>query len=131
MSSEAYRRSTLYPDSAELAKKDPLGTSYAVFKPRRLTAEELHDWMLSALGEINLAIGGIPVRPEINLDAALQPRMVMGTFAAAWQPSPLPHAPIDGRSYRRFDFVACVIRRWRCSISRILICHASIAMPRA
>jgi len=90
MSSEAYRRSALFPDSAELAKKDPQGASYAVFKPRRLTAEELHDSMLSTSGEINLAIGGIPVRPEINLDAALQPRMVMGTFAAAWQPSPLP-----------------------------------------
>jgi hypothetical protein len=35
-------------------------------------------------------MGGIPARPEINLEAALQPRQVMGTFAAAWQPNPLP-----------------------------------------
>jgi hypothetical protein len=41
-------------------------------------------------GELNPAIGGIPSRPEINREAALQPRQVMGTFAEAWQPSPLP-----------------------------------------
>ena len=37
-------------------------------------------------------LGGIPNRPEINLEAALQPRQVMGTFAAAWMPNPLPAA---------------------------------------
>ena len=46
--------------------------------------------MLQASGELNRAIGGIPVRPEMNLEAALQPRQVMGTFAEAWQPSPAP-----------------------------------------
>jgi hypothetical protein len=90
MSSAAYRRSSSHPDAAELAKKDPQDASYAVFKPRRLTAEEIHDAMLCASGEIKLEVGGIPVRPEINLDAALQPRMVMGTFAEAWQPNALP-----------------------------------------
>ena len=82
--------STLHPDRKLLAEKDPTGTSYAVFKPRRLTAEELRDAMLAATGELNPAIGGIPNRPEINLEAALQPRQVMGTFAAAWTPNPLP-----------------------------------------
>jgi hypothetical protein len=37
-----------------------------------------------------LEVGGIPVRPEMNLEAAMQPRQVMGTFASAWQPSPRP-----------------------------------------
>ena len=46
--------------------------------------------MLSVSGELNDAIGGIPNRPEINLEAALQPRQVMGTFASAWVPNPLP-----------------------------------------
>ena len=46
--------------------------------------------MLAVSGELNLTIGGIPVRPEMNLEAALQPRMVMGTFAPAWQPSLTP-----------------------------------------
>jgi mono/diheme cytochrome c family protein len=64
--------------------------SYAVFMPRRLTAEELRDAMLAATGELNPALGGIPNRPEMNLEAALQPRQVMGTFAAAWVPNPLP-----------------------------------------
>ena len=63
---------------------------YAAFKPRRLTAEELRDSMLAASGELNFTMGGIPARPEINLEAALQPRQVMGTFAAAWQPNPRP-----------------------------------------
>ena len=60
------------------------------FAPRRLSAEELRDAMLAATGELNRTLGGIPVRPEINLEAALQPRMVMGTFAAAWVPNPRP-----------------------------------------
>ncbi|MFZ4768255.1 MAG: DUF1553 domain-containing protein, partial [Roseimicrobium sp.] len=90
MSSEAYRRSTEHPARAALAAKDPEGVSYATFTPRRLSAEELRDAMLYATGELNPTLGGIPVRPEINLEAALQPRQVMGTFAAAWQPNPLP-----------------------------------------
>ena len=90
MNSEAYRRSATYPDLKKLAEKDPTNTSYAVFKPRRLTAEELRDAMLTATGELNPTLGGIPNRPEINLEAALQPRQVMGTFAAAWTPNPLP-----------------------------------------
>ena len=90
MNSEAYRRSARHPDPKSLVEKDPTGSSYAVFKPRRLTAEELRDAMLTATGELNLTLGGIPNRPEINLEAALQPRQVMGTFAAAWIPNPLP-----------------------------------------
>ena len=62
----------------------------AKFTPRRLTAEALRDAMLAATGELNRTLGGNPVRPEINLEAALQPRMVMGTFAAAWVPHPKP-----------------------------------------
>jgi hypothetical protein len=88
--SEAYRRSTGHPDRKLLAEKDPTGTSYAAFAPRRLTAEELRDAMLATTGELNPALGGIPNRPEMNLEAALQPRQVMGTFASAWVPNPLP-----------------------------------------
>ncbi len=78
--------------SASTAKlnTDPLNAEYSAFKPRRLTAEELRDAMLRVSGELNPAVGGIPVRPEMNLEAALQPRQVMGTFAEAWQPSPKP-----------------------------------------
>ena len=90
MTSEAYRRSSAHPDRNRLAEKDPAGTSYAAFAPRRLTAEELRDAMLTATGELNPTLGGIPNRPEMNLEAALQPRQVMGTFASAWIPNPLP-----------------------------------------
>jgi mono/diheme cytochrome c family protein len=90
MTSEAYRRAAQHPDPKALASLDPNSTSFAVFRPRRLTAEELRDSMLQISGELNPALGGIPVRPEMNLEAALQPRQVMGTFAEAWQPSPQP-----------------------------------------
>ncbi|MEQ2005321.1 MAG: PSD1 and planctomycete cytochrome C domain-containing protein [Limisphaerales bacterium] len=90
MTSEAYCRSATHPNLKTLAEKDPAGTSYASFRPRRLTAEELRDAMLAATGELNPMLGGIPNRPEINLEVAMQPRRVMGTFAAAWVPNPLP-----------------------------------------
>ena len=90
MTSEAYRRGATHPDLKALREKDALGTSYAVFQPRRLSAEELRDAMLAATGELNRTLGGIPNRPEINQEAALQPRQVMGTFASAWVPNPKP-----------------------------------------
>ncbi|MEM9704104.1 MAG: DUF1553 domain-containing protein, partial [Planctomycetota bacterium] len=43
-----------------------------------------------ATGELNTAVGGIPCRPEINFEVAMQPRQVMGTFASAWVPNPRP-----------------------------------------
>ncbi|MEZ6067085.1 MAG: PSD1 and planctomycete cytochrome C domain-containing protein [Planctomycetaceae bacterium] len=88
--SETYRRSSRHPDPAMLDQLDPLRQTYAVFRPRRIDAEELRDALLSVTGELNPTIGGVPVRPEMNREAAMQPRMVMGTFAEAWQPSPLP-----------------------------------------
>ena len=90
MLSDAYRRSAEHPDRSQVAAHDPQGQSYAVFHVRRLTAEEIRDAMLTATGELNPVVGGIPNRPEINLEAALQPRQVMGTFAAAWVPNALP-----------------------------------------
>ncbi len=90
MMSDAYRRSCEHPDRGLLMQLDPDQISLAAFMPRRLAGEELRDAMLAASGELNPAIGGIPNRPEINPEAALQPRQVMGTFAAAWTPNPLP-----------------------------------------
>jgi hypothetical protein len=90
MNSATYRRGTKHPDHEKFARLDPSGHSHAAFRSRHLTAEELRDAMLMASGELNLAIGGIPNRPEINAEAALQPRQVMGTFAEPWVPNPLP-----------------------------------------
>ncbi|MDB6005480.1 MAG: Planctomycete cytochrome [Prosthecobacter sp.] len=87
MTSAVYRRSSELKTavSHEEAEK-----SYAVFKPRRLMAEEMRDAMLSITGELNPTLGGIPNRPEINIEVAMQPRQVMGTFASAWVPNAKP-----------------------------------------
>ena len=90
LNSDAYRRSSTHPDPETLASKDPDGIAYATFAPRRLEAEEIRDAMLRVSGELNPELGGIPVRPELNPEVALQPRMVMGTFAPAWEASSRP-----------------------------------------
>ena len=90
MLSDAYCQSTEHPDPSMLAQLDSENVTYSAFLPRRLSAEELRDSMLVVSGELNRTIGGIPCRPEINPEIALQPRQVMGAFAAAWVPNPLP-----------------------------------------
>ncbi len=90
MKSQAYRRATSDHQSRSHVELEPWMSCYAFFKPRRLSAEEIRDATLLATGELNRRIGGIPVRPEIHPEVAMQPRQVMGTFAAAWVPSPLP-----------------------------------------
>lgn len=90
MTSAAYQRSSTPPSANAKLSREELEKNYVVFKPRRLMAEELRDAMLSITGELNPAMGGIPNRPEINIEVAMQPRMVMGTFASAWVPNPLP-----------------------------------------
>tara|TARA_Y100001934_G_scaffold278595_1_gene380165 strand:- start:11861 stop:14506 length:2646 start_codon:yes stop_codon:yes gene_type:complete len=96
MASETYRRASTHPDFDQLAKLDPEGNTYAVFRPRRLAAEELRDAMLAVTGELNRKSGGIPARPDMNIEAALQPRMIMGTFA----PSYLPDVKAEMRNRR-------------------------------
>ncbi len=90
MTSEAYRRASVLPDGATKLSREEQEQSYLVFKARRLTSEELRDTMLATTGELNRTLGGIPNRPEISLEVAMQPRQVMGTFASAWVPNPLP-----------------------------------------
>lgn len=86
MTSAAYRRAGSSAPPAGQAAASP----YRTFQPRRLSAEELRDAMLSVTGELNRTLGGIPNRPEINIEVAMQPRQVMGTFAAAWVPNARP-----------------------------------------
>jgi mono/diheme cytochrome c family protein len=90
MTSAAYRRSSRGGVPSSKLGREELEKACAVFKPRRLSAEELRDAMLAVTGELNRTLGGIPNRPEINLEAAMQPRQVMGTFASAWVPNPKP-----------------------------------------
>jgi hypothetical protein len=90
MTSDAYRRSSSFGVTDPTRNREEAEKSYAVFKPRRLAAEEIRDTMLSITGELNPALGGIPNRPEINIEVAMQPRQVMGTFASAWVPNAIP-----------------------------------------
>ncbi|MFC1758272.1 PSD1 and planctomycete cytochrome C domain-containing protein [Planctomycetota bacterium] len=90
VTSDAYRRSSLHPQPTSLEQIDPLGKLYADFSPRRLTAEEIRDAMLAVSGEINLTVGGVPCRPDINLEVAFQPRQIMGGAASVYEPDPLP-----------------------------------------
>ena len=90
MLSDTYCRSVRHPRPDQLRKIDPQNELWAVFRTRRLAAEEIRDAMLALSGLLHLEEGGLPVRPEINREVALQPRQIMGTYAPAYQPSPLP-----------------------------------------
>ncbi|TWT66127.1 PSD1 and planctomycete cytochrome C domain-containing protein [Allorhodopirellula solitaria] len=90
MYSDAYRRSTRPVDAEVAAESDPNNDLLSHFPRRRLTAEELRDSMLSFTGELVSADGGVPVKPEINMEVALQPRMIQFSLAPAYQPSPRP-----------------------------------------
>lgn len=90
VTSAAYQRSSRHPNPNDVAAKDPTNNLYATFLPRRLTAEELRDAMLAVSGELNLAVGGVPCRPDINMEVAMQPRQIMGGTASVYEPDPLP-----------------------------------------
>ena len=90
MLSKTYQQNTSHPQIAKLRNQDPENHLLAYREPRRLTAEELRDSILVSTGELNRQIGGLPVMPEINMEVALQPRMIQFSLAPAYQPSPLP-----------------------------------------
>ncbi|MEO1526182.1 MAG: PSD1 and planctomycete cytochrome C domain-containing protein [Planctomycetota bacterium] len=90
VSSEAYRRSARPMDLEAQAAKDPNNELLASFPTRRLSAEELRDAILSVTGELNPEQGGVPIMPEINMEVALQPRMIQFSIAPAHQPSRTP-----------------------------------------
>jgi len=90
MTSKAYRQSSEHAEFDALQSTDPNNDLLAYFPTRRLTAEELRDAMLHISGELNPASGGLPAMPEINMEVALQPRMIQFSLAPAYQPSPTP-----------------------------------------
>jgi mono/diheme cytochrome c family protein len=90
MLSDAYRMSTRHPQADALKEKDPNNDLLAFFPTRRLSSEELRDAMLRITGELNPAMGGLPAFPEINLEVALQPRMIQFSLAPSYQPSLTP-----------------------------------------
>lgn len=90
MNSDVYRRSGKPVDAAKQAAADPDNALLASWQPRRLTAEELRDSTLLISGELNPEMGGVPIMPEINMEVALQPRMIQFSIAPAHQPSRTP-----------------------------------------
>ncbi len=90
MMSQAYRRSTVHPDQEKVDTVDSENKLLARFKPRRLTAEEVRDSLLAVTGELNREVGGLPIAPEINMEVAMEPRMIQFSIAPAWQPSRTP-----------------------------------------
>lgn len=90
MTSNVYQRASSHPKFSKVDNADPNNHLLTYFNPRRLTAEELRDSMLVLSGEINLAVGGLPIRPEINLEVALSPRMIQFSLAPGYQPDSTP-----------------------------------------
>jgi len=90
MLSDAYRRGTIPVDAEKVAEADPNNRLLSYFPRRRLSAEELRDGILAITGELQHCDGGLPVKPEINMEVALQPRMIQFSLAPAYQPSPTP-----------------------------------------
>ncbi|GAB5406901.1 MAG: PSD1 and planctomycete cytochrome C domain-containing protein [Aureliella sp.] len=90
LNSHAYRMSTRPSDIQKSAEVDPENRLLSHFPVRRLTAEEMRDTMLQISGELNDEMGGVPIMPEINMEVALQPRMIQFSIAPAHQPSQTP-----------------------------------------
>ncbi|NND33246.1 MAG: DUF1553 domain-containing protein, partial [Saprospiraceae bacterium] len=90
MTSEVYRRSSDHPEMEKVRLKDPDNHYLSYFSPRRLDAEEIRDAMLIISQELNPEMGGMPIRPEIPLEVALQPRHTMGSVSPAYQPCRTP-----------------------------------------
>ncbi len=90
LTSRTFQRASRPSSAVDIANLDPDNHLYSYFSPRRMEAEEIRDAILLISGELNPEMGGIPIRPEINEEVALQPRHIMGSISQAYQPSRTP-----------------------------------------
>ena len=90
LTSKTYRQDSTNPSLDDLLTVDPDNNLFAYYPTRRLSAEELRDGMLRVTGELNPTAGGLPIKPEINMEVALQPRMIQFSLAPTYLPSRTP-----------------------------------------
>jgi len=88
MLSATYQGAAQHPETEAVRKVDNDNKLLSFMPPRRMEAEVVRDTMLAVSGELNLEMGGPGTFPEINADLAAQPRLIQGTVAPAWEPSP-------------------------------------------
>ncbi|MCA9059963.1 MAG: DUF1553 domain-containing protein, partial [Planctomycetaceae bacterium] len=87
MLTDAYQQSSQPPKDETWKSADPNNRLFSHFPARRLSAEEIRDGILQITGELQQRSGGLPIMPEINMEVALQPRMIQFSLAPAYQPS--------------------------------------------
>ena len=80
---------TMVLSDAYQRQAGPENEDYSSFAARRLEAEELRDAILAVSGQLSADAGGPGTFPEIHEDVANQPRLIMGTLAPPYEPSPL------------------------------------------
>lgn len=88
--SETYQMKSTHENIKDILEADPNNELLGYLNVRRLSSEELRDGIISMTGELNPEMGGLPIFPEINLEVALQPRMLQFSLAPAYQPSVTP-----------------------------------------
>lgn len=90
MLTDTYQRASTPPNEDSWKTTDPNNRLLSHFPKRRLSAEEIRDGILQITGELQERNGGLPIMPEINMEVALQPRMIQFSLAPAYQPSRTP-----------------------------------------
>ena len=83
MTSRSYQMA-ITPSDDGLAN-DPANDFFWRFNPRRLTAEEIRDSILTATGELNLQVGG----PSVYVDLPAEVLATSSTKAGKWGTSPI------------------------------------------
>ena len=129
MTSRTYQQSGQHPELERLITKDPHNDRFAYFPTRRLTAEEIRDGMLQITGELNTTVGGLPIRPEMNMEVALQPRMIQFSLAPAYQPIAPPRRNAIAAAFTPIACAVWPIPFLRPSTSRTRIDPAKTAIP--
>ena len=93
MMSEAYQMASAF-DNAEDVKNDVENRYLWRYRPQRLDAEIVRDSMLAVGGNINLAVGGEPIFPNIPED------ILAGQYRGKWE-----NTPEGPRAWRRGVYV--------------------------